>query len=364
MRHTMQMPAHNLLTVDEAAERLDDPRLDYARTLDRSVVHREALAEVFVTDTRSLGGDAHAAAAQLPRSHAYYGDHLLRPRLHDPVLLLEACRQAGLAIAHTHYGVPFDHKFVLTTLSVAIDRPDRMVVGPAPSALKMLASIEDKRIKEGRVVGYDARFRLFVDDAEVGTAVVGLRFKSPESYQRLRSSNRSGAPLPSTARFEFPVPGEVPAPYLVGRASTENVVLAGMRTEADVTSASMRVLPEHPSLFDHAQDHIPGMVLAEAARQLALNALLEAQGTSPAKAYATEITAAFTAFGELEPRTDLLARALPAGETVQGGDVYYTQGGTVEYPSGSAATTSVEVDVRQEDVSICRLDVGLVRIPS
>ncbi|KOX12619.1 ScbA/BarX family gamma-butyrolactone biosynthesis protein [Nocardiopsis sp. NRRL B-16309] len=362
----MQMPVHPLLTGDTAATRTDDPRLDYVRTLDRTVVHRESLAEVFVTDTQSLGDDAHAAASQLPRSHAYYGDHLLRPRRHDPVLLLEACRQVGLAIAHTHYGVPFDHKFVLTSLGISITRPERMAVGSAPCELRMLCSVEDKRVKEGRVVGYDARFRLFVDGTEVGNALVGLRFKSPESYRALRLRNREGAPVPSTATFDFTVAGEVPTPYLVGRTSNDNVVLAGLAGDGDTASASLRVLPHHPSLFDHAQDHLPGMVLVEAGRQLALNTLLEAQGTSPAKAYPAEITASFTSFGELEPRTDLRARVVPANEPAHG--VYYTQGGVVEFlASGDGdgtGPTAVEVDVLQGGASICRMDVGLVRFPS
>ncbi|MFD3683391.1 ScbA/BarX family gamma-butyrolactone biosynthesis protein [Nocardiopsis sp. NPDC058631] len=367
----MQTPVHHLLNgdTDTATGSSDGPSLDYERTLDRTVVHRESLAEVFVTDTQPLGGDAHAAAAQLPRSHAYYGDHLLRPRLHDPVLLLEACRQVGLAIAHTHYGVPFDHKFVLTTMGITITRPERLAVGTSPCALRMLCSVEDKRVKEGRVVGYDARFRLFVEGTEVGNAVVGLRFKSPASYGALRLSNRSGAPVPSTQTFDFAVTGEIPAAYLVGRSNSDNVVLAGLAGDGDAVSASLRVLPQHPSLFDHAQDHLPGMVLIEAARQLALNTLLEVRGTSPAKAYPAEITATFTSFGELEPRTEVRARTAPANaETAEGEGVYYTQGGVVEFlaPSGGPepAATSVEVDVLQRGASICRVDVGLVRLPA
>ncbi|MEU5856394.1 ScbA/BarX family gamma-butyrolactone biosynthesis protein [Nocardiopsis dassonvillei] len=367
----MQMPVHHLLNgaTDTVTAGTEGPALDYERTVDRTVVHRESLAEVFVTDTQPLGGDAHAAAAQLPRSHAYYGDHLLRPRRHDPVLLLEACRQVGLAIAHTHYGVPFDHKFVLTTLGITITRPELMTVGTAPCALRMLCSVGDKRVKEGRVVGYDARFRLFVDGTEVGNAVVGLRFKSPASYEALRLRNRSGEPVPSTETFDFTVGGELPAPYLVGRSNGDNVVLTGLTGAGDTVSASLRVLPQHPSLFDHAQDHLPGMVLIEAGRQLALNTLLEVRGTSPAKAYPTEITATFTSFGELEPRTELRAVTAPAGaEGPEEEGVYYTQGGIVEFlaPTGGPepAPTSVEVDVLQRGASICRIEVGLVRLPA
>lgn len=74
----------------------EDAELTYTRTVDRALVHRDSLGEVFLTDLRPLGDTCYAAAAQLPRSHAYYGDHLLRPSAYDPVLLLEACRQSCL----------------------------------------------------------------------------------------------------------------------------------------------------------------------------------------------------------------------------------------------------------------------------
>ncbi|XKK40707.1 hypothetical protein HFP72_09380 [Nocardiopsis sp. ARC36] len=145
------------------------------------------------------------------------------------------------------------------------------------------------------------------------------------------------------------------------------MVLTGLAGDGDAVSASLRVLPQHPSLFDHAQDHLPGMVLIEAGRQLALNTLMEVQGTSPAKAYPAEITATFTSFGELEPRTEVRARTAPA-TAEEGEGVYYTQGGIVEFiaPTGGPeqSPASVEVDVLQRGASICRIDVGLVRIPA
>ncbi len=354
-----------LLSQPRVEEGADDPKLGFARTIDRSFVHRESLAEVFVTDTQPLGADAHAAAAQLPRSHAYFGDHLLQPRLYDPVLLLEACRQMGLAIAHTHYGVPFDHKFVLTTLSVDITHPDRLRVGASPCPLTALCSIGNKKVRDGRVRGYDARFRLFVSGAEVGTASVGLRFKDADGYHALRMGNRNGRPFGTTDTVAFPLVGEVPAPYLVGRSSADNVVLAGLTGEGDGVGASLRVLPHHPSLFDHPQDHLPGMVLVEAARQAALNSVLEGWGMSPAKAFPFRMEAEFVRFGELEPRTDIRTGVRSA----EGGDddVYYTQGGTVEYRSRSERSAAepvlVDVDVRQQEETIARVVVGTLHLP-
>nr|MDT0665959.1 hypothetical protein [Micromonospora sp. DSM 115978] len=46
--------------------------LTYQRTVDRSLVHRRALTEVFLTDTRALAADRYVTGAQLPALHAYY----------------------------------------------------------------------------------------------------------------------------------------------------------------------------------------------------------------------------------------------------------------------------------------------------
>jgi hypothetical protein len=124
----------------------------------------------------------------------------------------------------------------------------------------------------------------------------------------------------------------------------------------------------HPSMFDHPQDHLPGMVLAEAARQLALFAAHDGRGISPARSVLADLNVTFAKFGELEPDTLLTAVAgeeQPAagGEGATG---YYTQGGLLELPEagpGSAVTQlPVAVDVRQHDESIARFALTLARI--
>src|SRR5882757_5487649 len=72
------------------------------RTIDRALVHRSSLSEVFVTAVVPDPRGGSLAAAQLPRSHAYWGDHSLTPVCHDPVLVLEVCRQAARAASHLH----------------------------------------------------------------------------------------------------------------------------------------------------------------------------------------------------------------------------------------------------------------------
>jgi hypothetical protein len=99
----------------------------------------------------------------------------------------------------------------------------------------------------------------------------------------------------------------------------------------------LRMPGEHPSFFDHAQDHLPGMVLAEGARQLAVHLVLEVYGLSVAKMILTGIDATFTRFGELEAQTRLVATA--------DGD------GSRAFP--------IQVDVQQNGEVISRLDCTL-----
>ena len=86
-------------TESEAAR---SPSLDH--TIDRPLVHRNAIAEVLLTDVRQLSAIEFAVAAQWPRSHRVYRPD--RDGRHDPMLTLETIRQAGLALSHFGYGVP------------------------------------------------------------------------------------------------------------------------------------------------------------------------------------------------------------------------------------------------------------------
>lgn len=354
----------------------NEPELDFSRTVDRLLVHRDALGEVFLTDLRRIDGESYAAAAQLPRSHAYYGDHQLRPSFHDPLLLLEACRQANLAGAHRFYGVDEDNKFILTHLRLTLTHLRSLVVGPAPLPLVMRVRVANRKERDGRVTGLDYAIELSVDGMVIGTSEMGLRFKTPTDYLTLRLSNRAGRALPSSANHPDVTPGTPVAPHLVGRSAPENVVLVDAATSGATGSAGLRIPADHPSMFDHPQDHLPGMVITEGARQLALFTALDVCGMSAAKVFPTDIDVRFTRFGELEDETVLTAEAserlrIPSESADPG--IYYTQGGVLELPEsgeesarlgGGAALEQlpVRVEARQRGELLCVVSLTLTRV--
>jgi 2-oxo-3-(phosphooxy)propyl 3-oxoalkanoate synthase len=344
--------------------------LTFTRTVDRFLVHREALGEVFLTDTRRVDDDCYVAAAQLPRSHAYYGDHIVRPALYDPVLLMEACRQAALAGAHAHYDVPFDHSFIMTHFGIRLLHPKRVAVGSQPCELRLELTTKNRRVRDGRVTGYDLDIMLSADGKPIGQVVSGLRFRSRDGYAKLRLSGRGGAELPSSATHPHTPLGTPVDPYLVGRSNPDNVVLVNAEATENGARALLSAPVNHPSMFDHPQDHIPGMVLMEAGRQLAHYAVTEHLGLAPSKIYIKDLHAVFTRFGELEPVTELsveLGERNSSGELVPG--LFHARrdpdasDAEKRVPRiGGLAAFQARVEARQNGESICAMDIDVTTL--
>ncbi|MEU1284402.1 ScbA/BarX family gamma-butyrolactone biosynthesis protein [Kitasatospora sp. NPDC005856] len=227
------------------------------RTVSRHLVHRASVSEVFLTGWQATGPYDFLLGAQWPRLHGFY--RLPGDRYHDPVLLAETIRQAGLLVGHAGFGVPRGHHFVMEDLSYALDGPGLpgLAVTTGPASLMLTVGCEDVRMRHGGLVSLRVCVDVTRDGRPIGRGTGRLRVVSPASYARLRGPVRRTAPplLPAPA-----------APELVGRAQPADVVL-GPTLAPDTWL--LRADATHPVLFDHELDHVPGMLVLEAARQAA-----------------------------------------------------------------------------------------------
>ncbi|MFF1449992.1 ScbA/BarX family gamma-butyrolactone biosynthesis protein [Streptomyces sp. NPDC058274] len=237
-------------------------------TVPRQLVHRAAVAEVFLTGWSALDGERTRVLAQWPRAHSLY-----RPveGRYDPMLAAETIRQAGVLVAHAVHGVPLGHRFLMWGLHFAV-HPENLTVGSRPAELELDVAFTEIRGSGSRLGG---RYTVTIRSAGRVVATGGAHFTctSPAVYRRLREARLAqsttagvvaGADLPSVA------------PVSVGRDSARDVVLAPGGTPR---RWQLRVDTSHPILFDHPDDHVPGMVLLEAARQAA--ATLSPPGAAP-----------------------------------------------------------------------------------
>ncbi|MBX7548424.1 A-factor biosynthesis protein [Streptomyces sp. tea 10] len=268
------------------------------RTLPKALVHRVSIAEVFLTDARRHGEDDLVLAAQLPRLHAFYDDTLAPRAGHDPLMLLEACRQGIFVVAHEFLGVPLDHKFLLRTVEFEVLEPGPPARGAFPTDMVIGTRIERRARGRSGVTGLRLRFLCTADGHDVMTAGIEYSWLAPRQWDRLRAVRRADLELPAV-----PVapPVQRIRPELVDRGSAANAVISPARATADGGLAA-RLVPDiaHPVMFDHWVDHVPGMLELEACRQLAVVASVAA-GTLPTPAARpTALHARFRAFGELD----------------------------------------------------------------
>lgn len=117
--------------------------------IDRELVHKHRPENVFVGRTaRALGEseDRFFVELILPSDHPFFFEH---PFDHVPgLMLVEAGRQAGTAIAHQHYNVAMDSVFVLDRVEVEFSR-----FATLEDPVCVISSVEDRVIRKGELRG-------------------------------------------------------------------------------------------------------------------------------------------------------------------------------------------------------------------
>ncbi|WP_410537946.1 ScbA/BarX family gamma-butyrolactone biosynthesis protein [Streptomyces sp. KL2] len=279
-------------------------------TVPREFVHRRAVAEVFLTGRAARLDDKHfSLTGQWPRAHTLFT--VEDGTLHHPLLAAETIRQAGLYLAHSEFGVPLGHAFLLHHLDFTVDR-EHCRIGSAPTDLTLEATADVHRRGSRRV-----RLRMSItirrEDRTVATGGGEFTCIPPETYRRMRGG-RGTAGIGGLRERPPTV-----APHLVGRLDPVNVVLAPTgRPEHWLLSPD----PRNPVLFDHSTDHVPGMVLLEAAYQAAHGHFLSHR-TGP-----TSTSAFFHRYVELdEPCTIEVGPATDPDGGSRGVEVTGRQGG-------------------------------------
>ncbi len=253
----------------------------FEQTIERSFVHKLAISDVLVTDVARVGDRTLVLGAVWPRLHGFYR-HL--GGRYDVMLIAETLRQCFLVAAHRVYDVPLQTRFTMQELAFDV-RHEALVVGPEPAQIHVGFEIGSDRRRGGELAELGAELTFEIDGAVVATGRGTASCLPEEVYRRLRWSGAPPRP-----------PGRVPTvrgvpPTAVGQWSPDNVVVGdGYEPSTHVVRSPV----DNAVLFDHPSDHVPGMVLLEAARQATR------LHTRDPSARLRSITARFTRFVELD----------------------------------------------------------------
>jgi hypothetical protein len=320
--------------------------LEFSRTLDKAVVHRIAVAEVFVTAAAQVGDDEYQVGVQVPRHHGLYGDVLNSTGHYDPLFFLEASRQSYYVVAHLFHDVPLDRNFIMRAVTVRVLEPGLLAVGETPTEAVVHVRVVRRAYNSDQVLAGARMTHQVMIDGRVAVEVKsnGAWF-SPEENSALRARSRAGLGLGSK-------PTACPAPPraqagLVGRRMPLNVVISeSYQDDQGAHRATLIADTTHPSLFDHPLDHMPGMLEVEACRQLAL-AVLTARdgGRAPGSVWQLDrVAARFREFVEFD---------LPACCVAE----------VIEPPDAARDAARVTVRVVQAGRTALQADLCLVRVP-
>lgn len=230
------------------------PLLSFTNLVPRHLVHRRALAEVVLADWYRTSDNTYACAAQWPRGHSLY--RVLNGH-HDPLQMAETMRQTGILLAHVGEDVPLDWNFIMDRIAVSADL-DGLRAGLAPADVVVEAELSPLRNRTRLMAHLRLDTRFFRDGKACGTASAWMRCVAPAVYDRLRGEH----PCTTTAASAALPPVD---PRTVGMSTETDVVLG--TTSSHGAGWPLRVRTDHPVLFDHPLDHVPGMLVLEGFRQ-------------------------------------------------------------------------------------------------
>ena len=164
--------------------------LKFLQPVSRQLVHRAAVAEVFITDALPVGQDRFVVGAQWPRDHALYAPDI--QGLSDPLLLTETVRQSLVYLAHEFYGIPAGYRFVGSDTHFEIVGHEALVVGGAPSQVTLDVRWSWVANKPPRRFGIRVEAVISVAGRECARAGLRVYAVDESLYRRLRWRGNGG----------------------------------------------------------------------------------------------------------------------------------------------------------------------------
>ncbi|MFD5393101.1 ScbA/BarX family gamma-butyrolactone biosynthesis protein [Streptomyces sp. NPDC127097] len=234
--------------------------LSWSHTVERELVHRTSVAEVLLTDVRPTGTPhVFLAAASWPRAHVTF------PRdgsqRHSPLILVETLRQLGLYIPLRFYAVPQVFRAVLTDLHFHLSPADELPAHAGATEITCSARVSAvRRVPDESAIGLRLNVTFAACGVAFGQGGGGVRFLDGARFTALRARSAVAA-----APARPPEAGYRPPAAQLTVNHPQDAVLTLDQGELLISPAD----PLHPFFFDHPTDHVPGMVLLEAARQAA-----------------------------------------------------------------------------------------------
>lgn len=240
----------------------------FGHTVSKELVHRAAVSEVFLTDINNIEEDKFYTGAHLPRTHSYYNDVPSKTH-YENIVLLEVCRQSSIIIAHNYYNAPLNAKFIFNEAKFHIEDNKALLIKASPSSVLTEIDVISKDLRNNKLNGLTFEMRVYVDCKLAATKLMDITWLDLPVWNKIRNKALQFAESFSEIKFSRSA-NQLESRDVVGRDNTENIVLHSIENKNGKYVAGIHINKAHPAIFDHPLDHVPGMLLIEAFRQMSL----------------------------------------------------------------------------------------------
>lgn len=245
------------------------------QTVSRQLAHKRRIENVYVTSMDRISENEFVCGAYVPQANSFLND--MRSDANDVTLtIIEIGRQIGISLCHAYLGVEHGDMFILDTLRLESFPAHYEISWAKQESLAGKMTVTNRVMRaDGAIGGVSAIIDFHCGELLIGRLHSNWSIQPVDSGKRLRELSRrrnlrnadavdDGIP-PFTG---FKVQPVFPAKRPLLQQDLW-VSLNGARF-----AAGLEVDQENLFFFDHENDHVPGMLIMEGMRELAVDVAL------------------------------------------------------------------------------------------
>ncbi|EBE8073698.1 hypothetical protein C3T59_00180 [Salmonella enterica] len=220
----------------------------------KKYTHKTNESEIFIEDVKRVSENSFKATCILLKNHFHYSDFLPTKNLINPIYLLECARQLETFISHTEFNVALNTKFLLKSWYQCYKRT------PIENTQSLDIDIQTKYPINTNKRSNEYYFTFHANKKIISKIKINVSYLNEKCYKAIRNNNdhsHQNIKLRSTI-----------LPMDVGYKCIANVAITLFNINNLDYTAILNIDNENITYNDHEQDHITGMNITEATKQL------------------------------------------------------------------------------------------------
>lgn len=278
------------------------------QTVSRQLAHKRRIENVYVTSMDQISENEFVCGAYVPQANSFLND--MRSDANDVTLaIIEIGRQIGIALCHTYLGVEHGDMFILDTLRLESFPVHCEINWTKQESLAGKMTMTNRIMRaDGALGGVSAiidfhcgemLFSRLHSNWSIQPAESGKRLRELSRRRNLRNTDAIDDGAPPFAGFKVQPVFPAKRPLL---QQDLWVSLNGAKF-----AAGLEVDQENLFFFDHENDHVPGMLIMEGMRELAMDVALRFPRKHGEHPRVLCLDAAFKHYAELDHPVTLVA---------------------------------------------------------